>query len=296
MILKRFHFKYESLAALCAIGAVMFIVITPLVVIASLILREAVSLYGLFDTADQATYATTLQQVENFMRNIFPTFTLDIASVVQQAATFIVEHLLTFFAGTASTIFMFFIALITSFYFFKDGKYFTKRLVELSPLKDEDDTKIVSRIALAVRSVAMGIVLVAILQGIVSAVGFAIFGFERAILWGSLAAIGALIPGIGTTIVFIPAIVYLIYTGAYISAALLALWGVLAVGLIDNILGPYLMSRGNKLHPLLVLLSVLGGIAALGPVGFILGPVILNLFIVLIEIYNTYVIKQKRAQ
>jgi predicted PurR-regulated permease PerM len=126
------------------------------------------------------------------------------------------------------------------------------------------------------------------IQGILSAVGLWFFGFDRAILWGTIASVGALVPGVGTSIVFVPAIIYLIVTGQHLIAGGVALWALFAVGIIDNVLGPYVMSRGNPLHPFIILLSVLGGIALMGPIGFILGPVIATLFTVLVELYSQY--------
>jgi len=73
---------------------------------------------------------------------------------------------------------------------------------------------------------------------------------------------------------------------------LLIVWGTSAVGLIDNLLGPYLMSRGNAMHPFLMLLSVLGGIAYFGPIGFIVGPVMVSLLLVLLELYNSHISKK----
>jgi len=106
-----------------------------------------------------------------------------------------------------------------------------------------------------------------------------------AILWGVIAAITALIPGFGTSLVIIPAILYLFLTGHIVQAVGLVIWGALAVGLIDNFLGPKLVGRGMHLHPLLVILSVLGGAALFGPIGFLLGPLCLGLFLTLFDIY-----------
>jgi predicted PurR-regulated permease PerM len=120
-------------------------------------------------------------------------------------------------------------------------------------------------------------------------VRFELFGFDRAVLWGSIAAFGALIPGVGTSIVFIPTVIYLILSGSYFLAGGMALWGMLAVGFIDNLLGPYLIGRKSNLHPFFILISVLGGISLLGPIGFILGPVSMSLFVVLMELYGLHV-------
>ena len=291
-IKKSVYKENKTLASLLSLAVVLVAVIIPIVILSSLILREALSIYTLISEGDGVSFLEPVQRINEAVQVFIPTFSVDVASVVQQTASFFVNHLVSIFAGTASTIFLFFIALIAMYYFFKDGKYFTKYLVSLSPLKDTHDTFIIARMAQAVRSVALGTVLLALLQGVLTAIGLSIFGFDRAILWGMLAAIGALVPGVGTAIVFIPAVIYLVVTGQELNAVAVGLWGVLAVGLIDNLLGPYLMSRGNNMHPLVILLSVLGGITLFGPLGFILGPVIMSLFLVLLELYSKHILEK----
>lgn len=277
-----------TFASLLSVFLVLIVVVLPLTILGSFILKEALSIYNIFNNGAQESLERVLSDTESLIQTVIPSFSLDIATYVRHLASFIATNIGSIFAGTASTVFLFFIALMGAFYFFRDGKRFTRFAVRMSPLPDDEDEIILRRLARAIRSVALGIVLVAIIQGTLTGIGLHLFGFDRAILWGSVAAIGALIPGIGTTIVFIPAIVFLLMGGDYMLAAGVALWAVLAVGFIDNILGPYLMSRGNKLHPFIILISVLGGIALFGPIGFILGPVFVSLFAVLLEIYAKY--------
>lgn len=287
--------RRAGLAAFLSLLVVILVIVIPLTILASFILREALSIYQIFNTSDHISVINTLTKIESTIQTRIPEFSFDTAAMVQQSASFIVDRLVSIFTGTASTIFLLFIALFASYYFFKDGKHFTSYLIKLSPLKDVDDALILSRLAIAVRSVALGTVSVAMLQGFLTAIGLTIFGFDRAILWGCIAAIGALVPGIGTSIVFIPSVIYLLYTGSQFNAIALAIWGALAVGLIDNMVGPYVMSRGNNVHPFLILISVLGGIALFGPLGFILGPVILSLFLVLLEMYHIYIKKNENS-
>lgn len=278
-----------SLAAFVSLAIVLIIVVLPLTLLASLISKEALSIYTVLSNSDQNSFTNSVAFIQETIQTFVPGFTLDLATILQQAASRVADSFLSILAGTLSTVFMFFVALIGTYFFFKDGQHFTKYLVKLSPLKDEDDEKILNRLAIAVRSVALGGLAVAIIQGVLTALGLALFGFERYILWGSIAALGALIPGVGTAIVLLPAILVLFFGGQLLSAVLLLIWGVVIVGLVDNIIGPKIMSRRNKMHPLLILISVLGGLATFGPVGFILGPVILSLFLVLLELYNTHV-------
>jgi len=281
----------ETLAAFVSTLLIVIIGILPLLFIASSLVNEAVSIYGLASKG-QVGFEDSFKNIESTLQQYAPALELNITEYVKQATSWLAGNVGAIFASTASTVFLFFIAVIGSFYLFRDGKEFTKKLVVVSPLPDNEDELILQRLAGAVRSVATGIVFMAIIQGVLTGLGFWAFGFERAILWGVIAAFGALIPGVGTTIVFLPAILFSIFTGSYIVAAGLAVWGMLAVGLIDNLLGPYLMSRGNSMHPFIILLSVLGGISVFGPIGFIVGPVVTSLFMVLLELYTIHISSQ----
>jgi predicted PurR-regulated permease PerM len=287
-ILKRTPWNNQTLAALITTLAVLLIVIIPLFLITSALVNEAVSVYKLVNE-EQIGVEDTLRSVETSIQQYFPAFELNATEYLRQSASWLASNLGAIFAGTASTIFLFFISMIGAFYLFRDGRLFTKQLVKISPLPDTQDEVIMKRLALAVRSVATGTVMIALIQGTLTACGLWLFGFERAVLWGVIAAFGALIPSVGTTIVFVPAIIYLIFNGMYLHAIGVAIWGVVAVGLIDNLLGPYLMSRGNKMHPFLILLAVLGGITVFGPIGFIVGPVLVSLFMVLLELYSIHI-------
>ena len=178
-----------------------------------------------------------------------------------------------------------FIFLIAIYYLFKDGHKLKTAIIILSPLQDIHDETIFDKLALAINSVIRGNLAVALVQGVLTAIGFALFGVPNATLWGSIAAIAALIPGIGTALVLLPAILYLYLSGETLSAVGLLFWGMTAVGLVDNFLGPKLASRGMRLHQFLILLSILGGISFFGPLGFLLGPLILSLLFALLEIY-----------
>jgi predicted PurR-regulated permease PerM len=91
----------------------------------------------------------------------------------------------------------------------------------------------------------------------------------------------------------VPAVIVLFFSGDIVQAVGLLIWSMTMVGMIDNLIGPYLIGRGNNLHPFIVLISVLGGIMLFGPIGFVIGPVVVTLFLVLLEIYNQYIIQEK---
>jgi len=283
--------KNNTIAALVTTLIVLIAIVIPLVLMSSLVVQEVVSFYQELGSGDGGIQARIVV-IENGLQSMIPGFEIDLVNQLKSSGEWFAGNLGAIFAGTLSTIFVFFIALVGSFYFFRDGKEMLQLLITASPLPDDEDRIILQRLARAVRAVATGTVLVAIIQGSLVAVGFTVFGIERAVLWGSFASLGALIPGVGTTIVTVPAVVYLLYTSQIGSGIGLLVWSVLIVGLVDNFIGPYLISRGNNLHPFIILISVLGGISLMGPIGFIIGPVMVTLFVVLLEIYNQYIGKE----
>jgi len=282
-----------SAAALVTTLLVVLAVVLPIALISSILVGETVQFYQSLGDGRDLSVEQYVNQLEEVVQKYIPGFEINVTEQLRQSAEWLTRNLGAIFAGTVSTLFIFFIALLGSFYFFRDGKQFVSLIISISPLPDSDDRVIFARLVQAVRSVVTGTVLIALIQGILAAIGFTIFGVEQAVLWGSLAAIGAVIPGIGTMVVTIPAVVYLFLNGETGSALGLLLWGATVVGTIDNLLGPYLMSRGNNMHPFMTLISVLGGMVLFGPIGFIIGPVITTLFMTLLQVYNQYIVADK---
>ena len=273
---------------------VLVVIILPLVTLSSLVVREVVSFYQDINSTEEIGLQGAFDVLQAKVQVFLPGFEINLKEQLKASGEWLSGNIGAIFAGTVSTLFVFLISIIGSFYFFKDGKELMQLLIKASPLPDSEDEIIFGRMARAVRAVATGTLLLAMLQGTLVALGLFIFGFDRAILWGSLASVGALMPGIGTTIVTVPAIIYLFSIGETVTAIGLLVWSAVIVGLVDNIVGPYLIGRKNNMHPLIILISVLGGIALFGPIGFIVGPVIVTLFLVLLEIYNQYIVPDKR--
>lgn len=210
----------------------------------------------------------------------------EISTYAQTILQWIIQHIGTAATGIATIFLKFLLFFIALYYLLRDGSRLRHYIVEISPLKDVYDERIFDKLGLAVNSVIKGNLTIALMQGIMTGVGFAIFGVPNAVLWGSVAAIGGLIPAIGTGIVFIPTVAFMVLSGNYGAAIGLTVWGFTAVGLIDNFLAPQLIGRGVNLHPLLILLSVLGGLALFGPIGIFLGPLSISLLFAFLSIYG----------
>lgn len=293
-ILKRTPRQNKTAAAFFTTLLVVVLIVLPLSLIAALVSKEAVGVYHEFGNNQNHELQGMTQALEAKINALLPGLNINITEQLKAFGEWLVGNLGTIFASTVSIVFTFILAMLGSFYFFRDGKELMQLLIKVSPLPDDEDEIILERMTRAVRAVAMGTLLIALIQGTLVALGFAIFGVPRAILWGMFAALGALMPGIGTTIVTAPAIIYLFVTGDTVMGVGLLIWSILIVGLVDNLVGPYLIGRKNNMHPFIILISVLGGIGLFGPIGFIIGPVTVTLFFVLLEIYNQYIIKDKK--
>jgi len=279
----------RGLAALLATVSVLIIVVVPITFVGIQIFQEATGLYSfLTQNGGAADLYRGAEDTIDSLKRFIPVsvdFSVDINQYLRQGLSWLLQHLGPLFSNVAKAMLGVFVFLIALYYLFKDGHKLKVAVVALSPLQDIHDETIFNKLALAINSVIRGGLAVALIQGILTAVGFTLFGVPNATLWGSVAAITALIPGIGTTLVLLPAILYLYFNGEALFAVGLLTWGVVAVGLVDNFLRPKLVERGIRLHPFLILLSILGGIGFFGPLGFLLGPLVLSLFFALLEIY-----------
>ncbi len=278
----------SALSALLATISVLIVIIMPLIFLGVQIFQEATQLYSSLVSNGGATDLSrnVSDIIQSLMRfSPVPIDSLNVNEYLKQGLSWLLQHLGPLFASFVKVVVGIFIFLIAIYYLFKDGHKLKTAIIILSPLQDIHDETIFDKLALAINSVIRGNLAVALVQGVLTAIGFALFGVPNATLWGSIAAIAALIPGIGTALVLLPAILYLYLSGETLSAVGLLFWGMTAVGLVDNFLGPKLASRGMRLHQFLILLSILGGISFFGPLGFLLGPLILSLLFALLEIY-----------
>jgi predicted PurR-regulated permease PerM len=215
-------------------------------------------------------------------------FSSTIDQYLNDGLTWLVQHLGFIFKSFAKIAISSFIFLVALYYLLKDGVKFKRAVITLSPLDEADDEIIFQKLGMAINTVVEGNLLIALVQGILTCLGLAIFGIANPVLWGSVAAAAALVPGIGTALVLTPAILFLFLTGGMFNGTGLLIWGVLAVGLVDNFLGPKLIGHGIQIHPLLILLSVIGGLAFFGPLGFLLGPLTITLLFVILDIYSSF--------
>ena len=285
---------YPGLASLITMLISVVCILIPLTFITVQIADEAQNLYSSITNGGGETYLNTvIKSMSDITVRYSPSLALsgaDLSASVDQyvkdGLAWLVHNLGGAFGGVARLLLSLFIFLIALYYFLRDGEKLKRTIIDASPLRDTDDNAVLTRLEQSINSVIRGSLTIALIQGVLTGVGFAFFGVPNFILWGVVAAFAALIPGIGTSLVLAPGIAYLFIIGATVPAVGLLIWSVVAVGLIDNLLGPKLVGKGMRIHPLIVLLSVFGGLAFFGPAGIFLGPLCASLLFALVSIHS----------
>lgn len=279
-----------GLAAFATMLISVVCILIPLMFITMQITGDAKHLYtSLSDGSGRTNIDTVLQYANIIIAQNVPNLAMsptDLSASVDQytknGLAWLIQGFSGAFGGAVLSLFVFLIAL---YYLLRDGTKFKRAIMKVSPLADTDEETVFSQLELAVHSLIRGSLMIALIQGVLTSIGFTFFGVPNSVLWGVVAAFSALIPGIGTSLVLAPGVAYLFIIGATVPAIGLLTWSVIVVGLIDNFLGPHLVGKGMHLHPLIVLLAVFGGIVLFGPAGVFLGPLCVSFLFVLASIY-----------
>ncbi|MFN0102625.1 MAG: AI-2E family transporter [Bryobacteraceae bacterium] len=188
--------------------------------------------------------------------------------------------------GTVWTAMQLLITVFLLYYLFRDRVTALKALKSYLPLSGRESDRVLDRIRSMIHATIFGTLTVACLQGVLGGLMFWILGVPGALLWGAVMAIFAIIPVVGTFIVWLPAAAYLAAQGSWGKALILVIWGALAVSLIDNLLYPILVGQEIRIHTALVFIAIAGGLILFGISGLVLGPVALVTAIGLIDVLS----------
>ena len=280
----------RTLAALVTVLIILVLVILPSALIGALLLHEALGVFGRVQSGE-LSFARYFQQVlgaqPDWVTNLLQRLGLDSVGAVQERlssgftkglqlfasqALNVGQNALEFFVGL-------FIMLYLLFFLLRDGSELSQQIRSAMPLPDELQQTLFGKFTNVIRATIKGSVVVAIVQGALGGLIFWFLGIKAAVLWAVVMAFLSLLPAVGTAIVWFPVAVYLLATGATWDGIILIAYGVLVIGLVDNILRPILVGKDTQMPDYVVLISTLGGIAVFGLNGFVIGPVIAAMFI-----------------
>lgn len=287
------------LASILSVLLVVVVIVVPVTLLILLLSREAFDTYVFIEekvssgALDQFLKWEDGGYLFDLKQRLLPVIDLDtvdikssITNTAQTVSSFLVTQSANFLKGFTTFMLDFAVMLFAMYYFFKDGKVLKKKLIEFMPLPTTYERKIFNKLEDMVGAIIYGLFLTAVAQGVLGGIGFALAGVSNAIFWGALVAFFALIPLIGTGVIMAPAGILLLLTGNIAAGVFLLLWGFFIVGLVDNILKPYLVSGKAHTYPLLTFLSIFGGIFAFGMKGILFGPVIMMLAVTFLYIYR----------
>ncbi len=292
--------KHPRVAALILSVGIFILVFVPILTVLLLMAGQASELIQTSLSDDQ-----WLEQIHESASPIFsalPTvlqeqiLSVDLAEIGKSVASWSFDNIGNVFSSTTKFLINTFLFFISLYYLIVERERLYKEVLALSPLRDSIDAKILKRVINTIRSVVFGVLLLAIVQGIIAGIGMTIFGVPGALIWGAITIVAALVPFVGTALVLIPAILYLFFTGSVGAAVGLLIWSLVFVSMADNLIGPYLIKGTTHMHAFLVLLSVLGGLTTFGAMGVLAGPTILAAMLALLELYKSGILTTGKYQ
>ncbi len=207
----------------------------------------------------------------------------DMAGIV---SSWLVDALQSATLGTFSALLSIVLVLYTLFFFLIDGDRLLFYMLYYLPLNDEDETKLLQRFTSVTRATLKGTAVIGLLQGALAGLALHLAGIPSALFWAVAMMVLSVVPGIGTALVWVPAVIYLLVGGHYASAAGVGVFCAVVVGTVDNVLRPKLVGNDTQMHELMIFFSTLGGLLMFGFMGFVIGPIIAALFVTLWELYG----------
>jgi predicted PurR-regulated permease PerM len=287
---RRFH-QRRSLAALATLAVTLVAVILPLVLLTVSVTQEAAAIYAKVKSGELnlAQYAQQIVAgLPDWLRQLLERFGMPdvaaaqakIVTALSQSGQAVTSQVLSIGQTTFEFVVSFFLMLYLLFFLLRDGPALSRRVIAAIPLQEQHKQDLFAKFITVVRATVKGNILVALIQGALGGLALGFLGVPGAMLWGALMAMLSLLPAIGAAIVWLPVAVWFLVTGALWQGFGLIAWGVLVIGLVDNLLRPLLVGKDTQLPDYLVLFSTIGGMAIFGLNGFVIGPVIAAMFLV----------------
>lgn len=287
----------SGLAAAVTVLIVIAMVILPLALVAAALVQEASAVVAKIQSGEY-DFAGYLQKIfdvmpgwvtgllQRFHVSDFSSLREGLASGLIKGGQILAPQALSLGLNTFEFMIGLGIMLYLLFFLLRDGDGLAGRIRDAIPLRADQKAAFFARFADVVRATVKGGILVAIAQGALGGLAFWFLGIHAALLWAVLMAFLSLLPAIGAGLVWAPIAIYFLATGAIWQGIGLILYGMLVIGLVDNLLRPFLVGKDSKLPDYVVLISTLGGIEVFGLNGFVLGPLIAAMFMVSWEIFS----------
>jgi predicted PurR-regulated permease PerM len=276
--------RNQNLAALLSTLLVLLVIIIPTVLLGTAIRNELADAYQSLSlrSAQSGGWVPYLLQLSDRVKEFVGRY-IDVAQYdlraellkwLEAVSSFLLKQLSGAAGNLASFIVNGVLAFLTLFFLFRDGRGVLRRVSVMTPLRPAQIERLTREVSKTITASVYGGLAVAVAQGILTGLGFWALGVTSPILWGIAAAIFSFVPFIGSSIVWLPAALFLIISGQWVKGLVLLGWGAGVVGMADNFIRPAVISRNVKFHPLYIFFSLMGGVQAFGILGLFIGPVV----------------------
>lgn len=285
-----------TLAALATLSLVVVIVILPLFLLSASMAQEGAAIYQRIQSGElnfAAYFERVFASLPSWITDLLNRFNLGDIGALQrritaglaQGSQAIATRIFSIGQDTFDLVVSFFITLYLAFFLIRDGGALSRRIGRAVPLAAEHKQQLFTKFTTVIRATVKGNVVVAATQGALGGLAFAFLGISGAVFWAVLMAFLSLLPAVGAALVWLPVAIYFLATGSLWQGAALVAYGVLVIGLVDNVLRPVLVGKDTKMPDYVVMIATLGGMVIFGINGFVIGPVIAAMFIAVWDIY-----------
>lgn len=278
----------RSAAATVTTAVAVFTLALPLLIFGWLLLNESRDLYP---RTNEWLSALSLKDLDiPLPESVKSYLNIDLGEILTTSVKGLQEKITRSGTGLIKNIFFFlvnFMVMVFSlFALFRDGERFLHWLIDLLPMDQEYKHRVANQLYITTMAVVRGLLLTALIQGFIGAFGYWLAGVKAPALFGLLTSFAALVPFVGTSLVWLPLSALMYFLAGAKTGLFVLIWGAVAVGLTDNILRPILIGKGAKLPIFLLFLGIIGGMKVYGPLGLFLGPLLISCVIVFLQIYK----------
>lgn len=296
------HIKLPSISSFITVLLVIVVLFLPLILLSLLLVQESADLYTSIESGNYfgAVESLTAHLEGNsrfapLVQTVKQEWTSYAASGARALSIFIFDNIKAITQNSIRFMFQGFIMLYTLFYFFKDGKDILKRIMYLSPLGNRYEEMLYYRFVSTTRATLKSTIILGGIQGLLGGILFWATGVEGAFIWAIVMTILSIIPAVGSFLVWAPAGLIMLFAGSIAKGIIILAVGAIIISNIDNVLRPPLLGKDTSMHPLLVLFATLGGLIFFGVSGFVIGPIIMSLFLAVISIYDHHYKRQLQS-
>jgi predicted PurR-regulated permease PerM len=292
-ILKRFKQK-TTLAALFSVLIFCLIILIPIALLGYLVTQNVIEITRLVNR-NLAQIGIWFQSVESWIVNLpfiegqRVSTLIDSArlvDIIQQAGSTLVDGATSLAGNIARVLLLLFVFIYSLFFLIRDGDKALLSISEAIPLPREDKLAIIDKFVSVSRATLKSTFLIGGIQGVIGTILFLVLGIPGAVLFGVLFLVLAAIPGLGPAVIWLPTTIILFALGRYFQAAVMLVIGGGVIPLVDYLLRPRLVGKDTQLHPLLVFIGVLGGVALFGIWGLLFGPLAMSVAVTLVTIFK----------